>query len=366
MQVFTTAFLVLLSSTVVWSQALTGRIVDATTGEPVPFAHVTLGKTVSVSNVEGVFAINPTSNADSVLEVSFVGYTPARININRFSIKQIQLRESALNLDAVTVWTGQRLMHEVHKHTIVNYQMEAQRMTSYYKERLLGNDSLYYLAEGIMEVFEPSNVSTDEVQISPLRTRRKVQQKLDPQQITLISGSAFDMVRSSIWRSNSFLSRENIGNYEFEYMGKMAYGEREVYRVMFFPKNEKGYISGDIYIEEESFAIVKLVYEPQVEKSYFWEWVRWTEEFKPIEGNYQLTHVSFEGRWIEMGVEYFYQAQLINNNFIRSHPSYQHDATITKKDIFVNKAGDDFSEAFWEGFNFLKLTDSETQMSNEE
>lgn len=350
--------LFLFNASLLQGQVLSGTVLDADNGEPIPFAHIILGKTGTITNMEGSFVLNRETK-DSILHVTFVGYIPTKINLNRASVSKIELSPSMISLDAVTVMAGPELLEQFHKHIIVNYQMEAQRMTSYYKEKLKGDDSLYYLAEGILEIYEPSNVSEEGIQINPIRTRRKIMRSIDPNQITMISGSAFDMVRSSVWRSNSFLSPENIVNYEFEYAGIMPYKEREVYRVRFHPKTAKGYISGEMYIEEESYAIVKLIYEPELSQGLLWDWIKWTEEFDYFDGNYQLTCVTFNGTWKEQGINFTYEALLINTDFIKSKPAYILNPTITKKDIFLEKADDDFSESFWEGYNFLKLTDTE-------
>jgi len=342
-----------------YGQPITGKVIDDH-GDPLPFAHVIMGNNGSVTNVEGYYVLQNEEN-DSILNVTFVGFNPARVNIHKEPYDIIKLEPSSINLDEVTVIVGPEVLDEFQIRTIVNYEMEAQRMTSYYKEKLVGNDSLFYLAEGILDIYEPSNVSDKKVQINPIRTRRKVMRDIDPNQITLISGSAFDMVKSSIWRENTFLSDENIQNYEFEFLGKVPYNERKVFRIIFFPKNSKGYISGEMFIEEESYAIVKLVYEPEVKSNMIWSWVKWTEEFDNFNGNYQLTCVTFNGKWEEMNTKFEYEALLINSDFIKSKPEYILNPTITKKDIFVEKAADDFSEAFWDGYNFLKLTDSETE-----
>lgn len=351
-------FLFLFESFFVSGQILSGTVIDADTKEPVPFAHVILGKSGTITNIEGSFVLNRESK-DSILHVTFVGYIPTKINLNRYPISRIELSPSTINLDAVTVIAGPEVVDEFRNHIIVNYEMEAQQMTSYYKEKLKGNDSLYYLAEGILEIYEPSNVSDDGIQVNPVRTRRKIMKNIDPNQITMISGSAFDMVRSSVWRSNSFLSPQNIVNYEFEYAGIMPYKEREVYRLRFYPKTPKGYVSGEMYIEEGSYAIIKLIYEPQINQSLLWDWIKWTEEFDYFDGTYQLTCVTFNGTWKEQGIDFAYEALLISTDFIKSKPAHILNPTITKKDIFLEKAADDFSESFWDGYNFMKLTDTE-------
>lgn len=251
-------------------------------------------------------------------------------------------------------------MQHVFNHLITNYEMEATRLTSYYKEKLITQDSLVYLAEGILDILSPPNISGGTTKISPLRTRKVVLQKLDPERATMMSGHAYDMIKSSIWRENSFLSKANRKHYSFEYEGKRPYQKHSVYEVSFAPKDNKGYVSGKLFIEDETYAIIKMIYEPKTNRSNFWDSVKWTEEFEFINGRFNLTAVSYKGAFSELGKPYEFYSLLINNSIITSTPASALEQVMDRKDIFVEKADFDFTEDFWSGYNFIKLTAEES------
>ncbi|MEP0365667.1 MAG: carboxypeptidase-like regulatory domain-containing protein [Cyclobacteriaceae bacterium] len=357
-----TIFLLLLAISPSLAQTLVGVVLDSASLEPVPFAHVRLGHSVTVTNPEGEYVINQETRADSILEISFIGYRTWRKNINISKTHRALLVSSVTNLESVTVLTGDILMDRVFRSTITNYDQERKQMTSYYKEKLSRRDSMYYLAEGIMNIYRPGWLSSEEVQIEPLRTRKRVDISYNQEDVIPINGHAYDMIVPSIWREGSFLDVKNRKHYEFTYEGRMSYRDRAVYMVSFSPANNKGYISGKLYIEDETFAIVRMEYEPDPGSSKFWKWAKWVEEYEPMYGLYYLTLVSFEGSFLDYNKTYDYSALLVNNDISSPEGVPVLDSVIGKKDIFFDQASFDFTDSFWKGFNYIKLTAEEQGM----
>lgn len=341
------------------AQTMVGVVLDSASLEPVPFAHVRLGHSVTVTNLEGEYVINQETRADSILEVSFIGYQTWRKNINISKTYRTLLVSSVTRLDDVTVLTGDILMDRVFRSTITNYDQEREQMISYYKEKLSSQDSICYLAEGIMDIYRPAWLSSEEVQIAPLRTRKRVEESYNPQEAIPINGHAYDMIVPSIWREGSFLDVKNRKHYEFIYEGRMSYRDRAVYLVSFAPADNKGYVSGKLYIEDETFAIVRLEYEPDPGTRSFWKWVKWIEEYQSMYGKYYLTLVSFDGSFIDYNKAYDFSALLVNTEISNPKEVPVWDSLIEAKDIFFDRADFDFTDSFWKGFNYIKLTTDE-------
>ncbi len=358
-----TSILILMVLNPLFSQEITGTVRELTTNEPIPFAHVTLGNATTISNMDGQFVILKEHPEDSILQVSFIGFEPFQQNIKDETIFNVQLKESTLTLDAVTVLTGDILMERVFDRLITNYEMEAMRITSYYKEKLISHDSMVYLAEGILDILTPSNVNFNNIKIAPIKTRKNVIDTMDSSgQVTMVSGHAHDMVVPSIWRKQSFLSKKNRKNYAFEYEGKKPFQEHSVYEISFKPKNSKGYVSGTLYVEDETYAIVKMIYEPDANKNKFWEHARWTEEFEFVNGRYNLTAVSYTGDYFENNRNYEFSCLLINNVVSTTNLELFPDNEMSKTDVFFDMANNnDLSEEFWNGYHYLKLSNSEMQ-----
>lgn len=355
-----TTTLCLLAILRLFSQEITGEVRDFETKEPIPFAHVTLGNTTTISNIEGEFVILKEFPQDTTLQISFIGFEPFTKRLDGQQHFSVELKESTIALEAVTVLTGDILMDKVFDRLITNYEMEPLRLTSYYKEKLHAEDSMLYLAEGILDILMPPNVNEKKIKIAPIKTRKLVTKPLDPYgKATQMSGHAHDMAVSSIWRKNSFLSKSNRKHYEFEYEGKRAYQEHSVYEVTFQPKDSKGYVSGTLYIEDETYAIVKMTYEPDARESNFWESAKWTEEYEFINGRYHLILVSYTGEYIEMNEGYEFSCILLNNLISTTNlQTFPHNE-MSKSDVFFEQADNNLSEEFWNGYHYLKLSSNE-------
>ena len=93
-----------------------------------------------------------------------------------------------------------------------------------------------------------------------------------------------------------------------------------------------------------------------IEHQNFWTKVKWTEEFIEIDGTWYLNHVSYLGEWKDLkGKKMSYNAMLVitDHESIKQKPELQN--TIKDNDIFFKEASS-FSEDFWEGNNFVKLS----------
>lgn len=96
---------------------ISGRITDAQTGDPVPFAGVAIkGKTAGVTtNFEGFYTLKTTQIGDSLM-VSSMSYRPKTKAIRKDSISQVinfQLESSEIKLQEVKVYAGENPAYNI-------------------------------------------------------------------------------------------------------------------------------------------------------------------------------------------------------------------------------------------------------------
>lgn len=338
------------------STTVTGIVKDSETQEPIPFAHIVLGDIISLSNIDGEFVIAAHADLEKTnLQVSVMGYELGEKQIESTEdFHTIYLKPSTVVLEEVTIMSGHVLMKDVFNRFHLNYEVSRQHMIGYYKEDLHGADSIYYIAEGIVDIYIPPNIEYNQTLVSPIKTRKKVFKPIEDQ-ITFLKGNASDMAKSSIWRKDSFLNGKNRKNYDFIYSGMDKIGDRDVFIVEFEPINSKGDTSGKIFIEEKSLAVVKLEYRPHIKRTTLWNEVTWTEEFYEKNGIYELFRVSYNGSWEDNIREYVYTALLVVNETTPASVIPQGKELLSENDSFFHEAADDFSEEFWEGYNHMKL-----------
>ncbi len=89
------------------SQSITAKVIDANTGESIPYAGITLsGSQNLISNAEGHFTVSDAnSNGDTVLEVSYLGYVSAKLTVAELKSRNntVSLVPGVFELDNVNV-----------------------------------------------------------------------------------------------------------------------------------------------------------------------------------------------------------------------------------------------------------------------
>lgn len=358
----------IITSTVAWSEpnSIKGVVRDSESNVPIPFAHVVIGQVISLTNIDGEFVIDPHESAkNSLLQVSVMGYELSATKIeDPAKFLTIHLKFSTVHLDEVTIVSGNVLMNNVFNRFHLNYEMSQKHMLGYYKEDLLDLDSMYYLAEGIVDIYVPPNVEFAHALVNPIKTRKKIFRELEDDHVYL-KGNASDMAQSSIWRKGSFLSPKNRKDYEFIYAGTNNIGDRDVLIVEFQPKNSKGDTEGKIYIDEKTLAVIKLEYHPQLKSNSFWKEVSWIEEYYEKDGLFELFRVSYKGSWVEFDTDYTYNALLVVNESRVTNDLPEDTFLLNEHDSFFHEAEEDFSDSFWDGYNYMKLDVASAHLVNE-
>ncbi len=335
-----------------------GVVLDKETQEPLPFAHVVIGDIRTVTNVDGEFAITIPEATGQELAVSFIGYKtykcPVDLADKRF---QISLEPSLTQLQAVEVTTGESILEKVFNTLRLNYELDQQHMVCYYKESLAETSGLYYLAEGILDVFQPSDVSSEDIEISPIKTRKQEFMPID-EELVLVHGHASDMLESIVRREKSFVQEDNFRHYDYQYEGISEYNGEEVLIISFEPNSKKANTRGFLYVDGESYAVIKAEYFPLVEGHPFWDEVSWTEEFSKTGVMWNLNRVTYSGKWTLDEVQYMYESMLVVNESQVVDVPPALGLLLGEKDVFFDAASD-FSEDFWEEHNYIKLSKEE-------
>ncbi len=342
-----------------------GIVKDQETNEAIPFAHVVVGNVVNVSNIDGEFIISAADfDKEGVkLKVSYIGYENYSTPLSNLDpYHTVFLKPSITQLKDVAVYSGPSIMKEVFARFHLNYEMERQHLVGYYQESMSDWEKTYYVAEGILDIYTPSNLDKNVYPlVNPLRTRKKVFNKIDAID-EVLGGNASDMAQSSIWRKQSFLSVKNRKNYEYFYSGATSIGEQDVLIIEFEPNNNKGNTNGKLYIDEESFALIKIEYDPIISDYSFWESVTWTEAYEQHDSVFKLVSVLFKGTSTNNAYDYHALLVINESRVIEEIPS---DISMMNiHDSFFDMAQEDFSDSFWTGFNFMKLDNDVTRLLN--
>lgn len=302
-----TICLFILISTVAVSQStvVSGRVIDAATGDPIPFANVIFKghSTGSTTNFEGFYEMKIGLPVDSVL-CSYIGYKPKTkaIDAGQSQVIDFQLEEDVISLQEVIFIAGENPAFEILRKVVNNkyvndkkslaaYQYETytkvevdvDNITERFKDKGFMKkitqvmDSVDQMAgedgKPILPVFISESISEFYFRNNPkLQHERIVKSKIsgvgvdDGSLISQFIGSSFQEYNFySNWLnivSKDFVSPIADGwklYYEYDLTDSTLIGDDFCYRLDFFPKREQDLaFQGTMWITKEEYALKQI------------------------------------------------------------------------------------------------------------
>lgn len=281
-----------------------GRITDAKTSEPIPFATVSFkGTTIATNGLfDGTFTIKTTAKVDS-LQVAFVGYKTKvkAVAYGKSQTINFQLVPDQVMLSDIVIKPGKnpayRILEQVWEHRNENdiRQLKSYQFESYTKvevdvdnlsERFRNRkvmkpftylfDSLQVAAgedgEPVLPVFVSETLSDMYVVHNPKR-RKEVVKATNIRAVGMEDGTFISQFVGSSFHDYNFyqnnitvlertfispISREAKGFYIHELEDSMWIGNKWCYQMAIYPKREEDLVfSGTIWIQDTTFALVR-------------------------------------------------------------------------------------------------------------
>ncbi len=310
-------FIFLIVEAQVFSQGagtIIGRILDNTTGAPVPFATIKLTGpgylTGVISNPDGSFQIpSGFRNLIDTLTISCIGYVTRKIPLNQLSIEKVNifhLKVSVLRLSEVVV-SARRINHfsarKIVKMAIdripLNYPDSTNVYIGYYRDYQIKDQQYINLNEAIVAIIDSGFNTNDQLdtKVGLLAYRKSIDFPRDT-----LTASKYDNDKGNkfipgaylypfggneltIWRihdpirnyrqfSYSFvnnLSRNFIPNHIFTLKDTVLLDDMPLYHITFHTRNDvtgNDYTAkGDLYIDLGNYAIHKLTYSTFMRKN---------------------------------------------------------------------------------------------------
>jgi len=259
-KVISSTLLFLFSFQCILAQSIiSGKIVDSNNA-PIPFAHIRVENTNvgTISNDIGVFKlVVHIENKDKLLIISSLGYKTEKITLAD-EYQTITLTEDVTQLNEVVIVSkdyAKELVENAIKAIPNNYPIVDERHTGFFretttweneKEPIFINEAVI---EAIKEDYTKRNKSGD---VKLVELRKYEGEELDSLDFRIYAGShhihRFDIVA----RREAFLS--NPKAYKYSIVDTLRQNDKDVYKVLIEKKNEN---SAHVYIQEETFAIIK-------------------------------------------------------------------------------------------------------------
>ncbi len=284
---------------------VTGKVTDASSGDPVPFANIIFkGTTIgTTTDFDGNFTLKTFSPSDSII-ASYIGYRHKSKKVLR-GVDQVidfQLAEDVVSLQEIVVMAGENPAFEIMRNVVKNKKDNDKRKLAAYEydtytkieidvdnlsdkfrqrkvvrkitqvldsvERIAGEDGKpilpLFITESVSKIYYRDNPS--------LKTERILKSKIngigveDGSTVTQLIGSSFQEYNFyQNWLnivSKEFVSPIADGwkiYYEYDLTDSLYIGDKFCYRLDYFPKSPQDLaFTGTMWITKDGYALKQI------------------------------------------------------------------------------------------------------------
>jgi hypothetical protein len=246
---------------------LHGRIIDASSKEPLAYATLSINNLGigTASNMDGDWTLQiPSSAANEMVSVSFMGYTSKTINVSALSENATILLQPKSYQMADVVVTQKDFCKEFLKKAWdaipQNYPTGPTLCEGFYRETERLKDSTFlYFDEAVLDIYKNSYKNTVNFgQIRVEKSRKNVFPGIDSiNDVWFYGGPHFPIDKDIVFSRWDFIKPSEYANWKIELVGSMRDSVSNIYVLSF--KNKKlpnSSFQGKMYIDRDNYAFV--------------------------------------------------------------------------------------------------------------
>lgn len=311
-------------------------VVDKSSGTPLAFASITYENSniSTVTNSDGEFAIKiPKDAVSAALTIQFIGYKTLHVNAVDLSKdkNKLELEPVAIELPEVSVISkdAEALVLSMLERKGVNYPVEEEHLTAFYRETIRKNKTYASLSEAVVDVYKQSYNSYRSDVVRIYKGRKKTDySKVDTLVFKLMGGPFNSLYLDLIKHPNLIFTDKMLENYDFSFDRSTRIGKRLIYVVDF---KQKAYIVeplyyGKLYIDAQSLALKTAVFKLNLQNKeaasrMFIIRKPYNADAYPVEANYRVDFLEKDKKWyynysrIELGLRVNWKKKLFNSTF---------------------------------------------------
>ncbi len=299
-------------------RSIAGLILDAESGDPMPFATIGLkneGKG-TVSNVNGEFGLKITrAGLRDTIIISYLGYLGREIPVTEAltdNFKIIMKREF-ISIPEIIIRNQipQEIINRALYHIPGNYGTTPALLTGFYREGVLKRKKLQSYSEAIIRIFKsPYSGTFLNDQIKILRSRKIENISIrDTLTVRLKAGLGTCLQLDGAKSAFDFISGTTMQEYNYRITDIVSFDEEAAYEIEFEPRGEVDLpkFKGSIFINTTDYAILHADFElssrflDEMKEAFistaskgFRTWpvsVRYSVSYRKVNGRYFLSHV---------------------------------------------------------------------------
>ncbi|CAN5287633.1 carboxypeptidase-like regulatory domain-containing protein [soil metagenome] len=289
-----------------------GVVVDAGNGRQITPAYLTVSGTniSSVTNSQGEFSLKvPVNLQNAVITVSSLGYISTSLPLSLFKTEgtRVELTEIVEELSEVNIFTAKdpkQLVRNMFSKSGENYLNQDAHLNVFYRETIKKRNRHVSLTEALLKIYKKPYNSTGKDEISIVKARKNVDyERLDTMALKL-RGGPYNSLYSDIIKYPQYLfTPKELEAYKFSFGAPARINNRYLY-VVDFEMIDKSlpWFFGQLYIDAQSNALVKAVYNLNVENrsaasNMFVKKKPSGTRVYPIRAQYQVDYRETDGKW---------------------------------------------------------------------
>jgi len=244
--------------------SILGKITDTLSNQPLPYATIKIGNNFFAANNMGNFSINIDQTIIKKYGINFIytGYKELHVKeLSDDEFHQIKLLSLAHQLSDVEISSGAKaIVEKAIRNIPLNYPYYPFNTTIFERIYQTVNDTAYFRKnDALLKTYAPSYENYKKpIQVSVLQNRDSIKGRDSRLLYRWINGYRAADIVDIVHSRKTFADSNYIQQYEFSVVNKMKYENTEVYNIRFSPKNGKRGSEGNMFIDVNSYAIVKL------------------------------------------------------------------------------------------------------------
>lgn len=366
---------------------ISGKITDAETSEPLPYATIGISHRGrgTVTNFNGDFVLRISEEClDDTLSVSYVGYVNRRITVRSLpgNYMTISMDRDFIPIPEIIIRAQDPLfiIRKTISSVASNYGTTPALLTGFYREGVYRRKEPQVYSEAVVQIYKsPYARSLQNDQIKVLRSRKIENLEVkDTLAVRLKAGLSATLSLDGMRHLFDFLDPESFNAYEYHLRDIVTVDGQTAFVISFKQREwiTEPLMQGDIYINVENYSVVLAEFEmnplyidktsesfiSRIPRQYSMrpEYVRYRSRYRYVDGRYYLAHVRGDLGFLARGKKKLFSSRFniffelaITDHRIDNVTRFDHEELAPVYSIF-SRTIDGYDAEFWQDFDFLK------------
>lgn len=366
---------------------ITGRITDAATSEPLPYATIGISRRGrgTVTNNNGDFILKISGEClNDTLSVSYVGYVNRRITVRSLpgNSMVISMERDYIPIPEIIIRSQDPLL--IIRNAVAsiaeNYGTTPALLTGFYREGVYRKKEPQVYSEAVVQIYKsPYARSLLSDQVKVLRSRKIENMEVkDTLAVRLKAGLSSTTTLDIIRQLFDFLDPQSFDSYEYHLTDIVTIDDQTAFVISFKqrPWITDPLLQGDLYINVDNYAVVFAEFElnpdyiDQTSEAYVSrlprdysmkpEYVRYRTHYRNVNGRYFLSHVRGDLGFLAKGRKRVFNSHFnvffelaVTDHRLNNVTRFEHDEIAPVYSVF-SRTITGYDSDFWKDFDFLK------------